>query len=85
MFPFVWRAYDTRGGNAASPSVGAHGVAIENLDPSGYVRVRGELWRAEVSEGYFPVTRGHGVRVLGRDGLTLFVRGSDADDEERPS
>lgn len=38
----------------------ARGIAKEKLDPSGYVQVRGELWKAEVWGGGPPVDAGGG-------------------------
>jgi membrane-bound serine protease (ClpP class) len=45
-------------------------VAIEAFDSSGFVRVRGELWRAVSST---PIAAGQRVRVVKVDGLTLEV------------
>jgi len=42
----------------------------EECRPVGYVRVQGELWRAECEEGARP---GEHVRVTGRNGLLLTV------------
>jgi len=52
--------------------VGAEGEAADGIggDAPGYVRVRGELWRA-ISRA--PVAPGQHVRVLGIHGLTLDV------------
>jgi membrane-bound serine protease (ClpP class) len=46
-------------------------VAIESFDHTGFVRVRGELWRA-VSPT--PVKEGQQLRIVRVDGLTLEVR-----------
>lgn len=73
LFPFVWRAYDwDRAGNASS-MVGLRGTAVEQLAPAGYVRVRGELWRAELVGDGRPIEAGKAVTVLGSRGLTLLV------------
>lgn len=52
--------------------VGARGHAVEPLAPAGYVRVNGELWRAEHRS---PTPIAAGARVVVRDarGLTLIV------------
>lgn len=73
LFPFVWRAYDRDGSGRADSMEGLRGQAVEPLAPSGYVRVRGELWRAEVSGGRVPVEAGQAVLVRGSRGLTLLV------------
>ncbi len=73
LFPFVWRAYDwDRAGNAHS-MVGLRGEAVEQLAPTGYVRVRGELWRAEVVGERRLIEAGETVAVRGSRGLTLLV------------
>lgn len=42
----------------------------------GRIRVRGEIWQAELVEGAEPVGRGDPVVVEDREGLTLMVRGA---------
>jgi len=51
LFPVVWRAYDQERRDDASSMVGSRGIAEDRLDPSGYIRVHGELWKAEVMGG----------------------------------
>ena len=51
--------------------VGAEGVVVRDLDPTGVVRVRGETWTAE-SPGE-PVPAGAKVKVVAVRGLTLEV------------
>ena len=73
LFPVVWRAYDWERPGRSRSMIGERGVARDRLAPSGYVRVRGELWRAEkIGEGP-PIEEGQPVRVKKIDGLTLFV------------
>lgn len=50
---------------------GAVGVVREALDPTGYVFVNGELWRARSTGAVIPT--GDFVRVIEVDGLTLMV------------
>jgi membrane protein implicated in regulation of membrane protease activity len=73
LFPLTWRAYDQDRERAVSSMVGARGTAEEQLNPSGYIRVRGELWKAEVVGDVRPIERGERVRVQGIRGLTLLV------------
>jgi membrane protein implicated in regulation of membrane protease activity len=77
LFPLTWRAYDwDRTGN--DPSLEGHyGIVHERLDPAGYVKIRGELWRAEIAKGDSPVEVGDQVRVLNLRGLTLLVKKND--------
>lgn len=51
--------------------IGAVGVAAEDIEHSGWVRVHGETWKAQSKE---PVRRGQRVKVLGIDGLTLTIK-----------
>ena len=54
--------------------VGATGEAAERLDPSGHVRVLGELWEARSSS---ELPRGSRVRVVAVNDLTLEVEAVD--------
>lgn len=73
LFPFVWRAYDQDAPSAAGAMVGAFGIAKDRLDPSGHVRVRGELWKAEREGEGPPIEAGTRVRIRRMEGLTLYV------------
>jgi len=81
LYPFVWRAYDWDTPQGANSMVGARGIAKERLAPSGYVQVRGELWKAELMEGSPPLEKGERVRVEGARGLTLIVKHIDEERE----
>ena len=74
LFFFVWPAYEEKPQNDKLSMIGRLGISREELDPSGYIRVNGTLWKARLSEnagGY--LEQGREVRILGRDGLTLEV------------
>lgn len=73
LYPIVWRSYDPSYPATLHSLDGEHGVATERLDPSGYVRVRGELWRAELARGARPVNKNEPVQVHAMRGLTLIV------------
>jgi membrane protein implicated in regulation of membrane protease activity len=51
--------------------VGNEGLVESNLDPEGYVRVHGELWKASSSAG--PLAKGEEVIVTKLDGMKLTV------------
>jgi membrane-bound serine protease (ClpP class) len=51
--------------------IGATGIAISDLAPSGQVRVRGEVWTAGAQGG--PITQGDTVEIVGIEGLRLKV------------
>ena len=83
LFPFVWRAYDWNRSEQTGSMTGEHGVARERLAPSGYVRIRGELWRAErLGEGP-TIEAGQPVRVEKMKGLTLFVVPGNGQEKEK--
>ena len=73
LFPFVWRSYDPDLQARSEAIIGEVGVTQERLDPTGYIRVRGVLWRAEVAGGGSSIEPGKNVRVKKRRGLTLIV------------
>lgn len=77
MFPFVWRAYDPDHSQYPNSLIGSHGTAQDRLAPSGYVRIRGELWKAEVWGSDPPIEKGKSVRVMEVRGLTLIVLPGD--------
>jgi len=74
LFPFVWRSYEQDRLGHVNSMVGLHGIAKNNLTPSGYVEVHGELWQAEVVQGAPFVESGGGIRVKEIRGLTLIVQ-----------
>ena len=73
FYPFVWRAYDwgREGGN--NTLIGLQGIAKDRLDPSGYIFVRGELWKARANREERAIEKGDHVVVKGINGLTLLV------------
>jgi membrane-bound ClpP family serine protease len=77
MFPRVWRSYDQNRPGDPTSIIGMRGIAKDRLAPTGYIRVRSELWRAEVIEGGVPIEKGERVRVTGIEGLTLLVQRED--------
>jgi len=72
MYPFVRRAYERGAQHGGERLVGAIGVVQRRLEPRGYVKINGELWRAEntTSAALEPGTR---VRITAVRGLTLEV------------
>jgi membrane protein implicated in regulation of membrane protease activity len=74
VFSFVWRAYDEPRPGDVKSLIGTEGIAEERLDPSGYIRVHGELWRAEVIGKTIPIEKGQTVLIERACGLTLLVK-----------
>ena len=73
FYPLVWRAYDWGYQEERNPMIGLRGTAKDRLDPSGYILVRGELWKAKVIEDGLTIEKGENVLVQGVRGLTLIV------------
>jgi membrane-bound ClpP family serine protease len=73
IYPFVWRSFDPGYPATLHSLDGERGVATERLDPAGYIRVRGELWRAELAHGARPVEKDEPVQVESTRGLTVIV------------
>jgi membrane protein implicated in regulation of membrane protease activity len=81
LFFFTWRAYDTTLARPDRSMVGARGMAQNRLAPSGFIHVRGELWKAEVWGEGRPIEIGERVEVRDIKGLTLIVQ---PEDEQEP-
>jgi membrane-bound ClpP family serine protease len=74
LFPFIWRAYDWDRKDKRNNMIGMHGIVSDRLDPSGYIMVRGELWKAETVEKDAMIDKGQDVQIYGINGLTLYVK-----------
>ncbi len=73
LFPRVRRAYEYGDNRPTKGLVGLEATVIDVLDPVGYVKVRGELWRAEIRDGRQPVAVGQKTTVVDIQGMTLIV------------
>ena len=73
LFPFVWRAYDSRDAKRLYHLIGKKGVVVEPLRPQGVVRVNGELWKAKISDRRVQVNQNEPIRVEDVRGLCLIV------------
>lgn len=82
LYPFVKGAYEDResGMVGAARLPGSRGVAHDDLDPHGYVRLRGELWRAQLCDDAPAIRAGDPVIVRSVSRLTLLV-GPESDDQ----
>lgn len=74
LFPAMRVAF--RPSRARAWPIGELGHAVEPLKPSGYIRVNGELWKAEVLGPEAWVPAGSPVVVRDARGLTLLVAGT---------
>ena len=68
----VIKAHRRKAGTGKEEMIGLTGVVVEDLNPEGMVKVRGELWRAKSKFGK-PIEKGRKVRVVDMEGLTLIV------------
>ena len=75
---FVKHAYDPAPPTAQDRLVGRSVVAEQELTPTGYVRMNGELWRAQLEDASAPVGKGQRARVVAVRGLTLLVSAEGA-------
>jgi membrane protein implicated in regulation of membrane protease activity len=78
MFPFVWRAYDK---DNPESMIGIQGTVVDRLSPSGYIRIRGELWRARAIAEHASLEKDEVVTVQAVDGLTLLVQPDKVNDQ----
>jgi len=77
LFPKVRRAYAVDDNRPVKQLMGLEATVTTGLDPVGYVRVRGELWRAEISDPRFPAKKGEKTKVVDAKGITLVVERSE--------
>jgi membrane-bound serine protease (ClpP class) len=68
----VVRALRRRLVTGAEGMIGTYGTAAETLDPAGMVDIKGEYWKAVSPRAR--IEKGHGVEVVGVNGLTLEVK-----------
>jgi membrane-bound ClpP family serine protease len=73
VYPIVRTAYETDHRIGAERLIGDKGIAHDTLDPEGYIRINGELWKARLESIDRPIARNSPVRVTGAHGLTLVV------------
>jgi membrane-bound serine protease (ClpP class) len=74
LFPWLRSLERTRPKTGHEGLIGQIGVTRSLLEPTGYVFLRGELWRAEAAPEEFPLPSGIEVQVEKINGLTLQVR-----------
>jgi membrane-bound serine protease (ClpP class) len=72
----LWWSQRRKASVGVEALVGRRAVAVARLEPSGQVKLDGELWQAQSTR---PVERGQEVVVQEVDGLTLRVSPPPAD------
>ena len=74
IFPFVWKAYSHKDRDKSKTILNQHGVAVDSINPKGFVKINGEIWQAELVEPNDPINQGQPIEVVEIDGLKLKVR-----------
>jgi membrane-bound serine protease (ClpP class) len=74
LYPFLRHAYEPESCAGVERLSGERGIAETELNPEGFVRVRGELWRAQLEPSSAAVHPGEAVVVVSGRGMTLIVR-----------
>ena len=77
LYPFLRVAYQTGTRTGIERLVGEKAIVKTPLRPEGYVRVRGELWRARLAVGDAEAPPGTRVRVDSARGMVLTVSVED--------
>jgi membrane-bound serine protease (ClpP class) len=73
LYPFTWKAYDVRRTSIEQALVGEKGIVIKSLNPEGHVRIKGEIWKAQIQSGGANIKKGSKVIVERANGLKLIV------------
>ena len=77
IFPWVRRAYTNDAKTGTEQLIGAKAVAQERLNPEGFVKINGELWKARLDPVDQSVSPKRIVKVRAANGLTLVVEAED--------
>jgi len=77
LYPLLRRVYEIDRKTGAQTLIGARGFAQEDLAPSGFVRVRGELWSATALPSERAIAAGTEVEIVGAERMIVIVRAVD--------
>lgn len=82
LYPFLKVAYEPSGSSRNGPDavLGNTGIAQEDLDPEGYVKIGSELWRACAENESAVIASGAPIRVIRMHNLTVVVEATHGDD-----
>jgi membrane protein implicated in regulation of membrane protease activity len=76
IFPKVWMAYAFDEHRPMKQLIGLEATVMDSLNPVGYVKVNGELWKAEIRDPRHPARKGDRTRVVDIKGMILIVERS---------
>jgi membrane-bound ClpP family serine protease len=74
LYPWLRSAYEVSNRTGSKALIGCKGVTESHLAPEGFVRVRGELWRAVATPSDLKISTGIKVEIVDADGMKMFVR-----------
>ena len=74
MYPFVWKAYIQEDIKESASMLDKKGKALTDINPTGTVEIRGEIWKAKSLEEKSPIRKKDTVRVVEVQGLTLIIK-----------
>ena len=77
LFPKVWKAYDISSPTPMEQLIRMDGIVMTSLNPVGYVKVKGELWKAEIRDAQFTAEKGDKIEVVDARGMLLIVEKVD--------
>jgi membrane protein implicated in regulation of membrane protease activity len=73
VYPWLRAGYETDAKTGTQRLIGANAIAQERLDPEGYVKINGELWKARADPDDHPIAPQAVVKVQAARGMTLIV------------
>ena len=74
LYRYVRLAFERDHRVGAALLIGHKGITSGKLAPNGYVRVRGELWRAVAHPDEVEIETGTPVEILSAEGMEVVVR-----------
>lgn len=80
LYPLLSDSYRSDVPTGSARLIGRSARARDGLNPTGWVQVEGELWRAEVASGNPPVGARAPVRIVGARRMTLIVEPESVDE-----
>lgn len=73
LYPLLRSAYATGVKTGVAQLINSRGIVKQDINPEGYVLIRGELWRARLEYNDRAAPRGTEVQVRDSDGMILIV------------
>jgi len=74
LYPKIKKAYIGEEKQAMDSLIGHMGIAQEDINPTGYIRIGNELWKAIAESKHKKIKKGNSVLVVSVKGLSLIVK-----------